>query len=241
MFKRRIIQVARKFGAISRWADYSSITLGQLKKSFEGTAIFEEAVKDTLDRDMDLEHLKEVVFNIDEGEIEVLNLSNKDVSPIARIGIEKFGERTNLIPSERIDRFVIETAKARLLNEVRTLVCTNCWNYVHLIKINDLPEKPSCPNCDSGEIGVLNETEDLVSKICLKKPIISSEEKKLKEKAVATAKLVNIYGRMAILVLAGKRLGPSDVVTILSEKDAYLRLFELIIDAERKALSRRFW
>lgn len=241
LFKRRIIQVARKFGAISRWADYSTITLGQLKKSFEGTAVFDEAVKDTLDRDMDLENLKKVVSSIDEGEIEVLNIQYKDASPIARIGIEKFGERSSLIPSERIDRLVIETAKARLLNEVRTLVCTNCWNYVRMIKINDLPDKLSCPNCDSGEIGVLNETEDLISKICSKKAIISSEEKKLKEKAITTAKLVNIYGRMAVLVLAGKRLDPSDVVTILSEKDAYLRLYELIIDAERKALSRRFW
>ena len=90
-------------------------------------------------------------------------------------------------------------------------------------------------------VGEVSKLEEVVSKIFSKKAITSTKEKKLKETAITTAKLVNIYGRMAVLVLAGKRLGPSDVVTILSEKDAYLRLYELIIDAERKALSRRFW
>ena len=72
LFKRRLVHVARKFGALAKWADFSEFTLKQLVKSFEGTVIFEEALRDTLETDMDVKNVENVLRMIRNGEIRVL-------------------------------------------------------------------------------------------------------------------------------------------------------------------------
>ncbi|MEM3045994.1 MAG: DEAD/DEAH box helicase, partial [Candidatus Bathyarchaeia archaeon] len=56
LFKRRMVHVARRFGALSKKADFSKVSLDRLEKSFEGTVIHEEAVKETLEKDMDVKN-----------------------------------------------------------------------------------------------------------------------------------------------------------------------------------------
>src|SRR5438270_13496070 len=91
LFKRRLDHVARRFGAISKWTDFSSITLRQLAKSFEGTVIMDEAVRETLERDMDIPHTKEVLRAIAKREIQikVVKTVAGEATPIARIGLER--------------------------------------------------------------------------------------------------------------------------------------------------------
>ena len=64
---------------------------------------------------------------------------------------------------------------------------------------------------------------------------------KLKKKAIQTANLISKYGKAAALALSGKGLRPSDALEIL-KKESRLSddLFDLILEAERKALKRRF-
>src|SRR5260370_29489502 len=71
LFKRRLVHVARRFGAISKWPDFSSITLRQLAKSFERTVIMDEAVRETLERDMDIPHTKQALRSIAKREIQL--------------------------------------------------------------------------------------------------------------------------------------------------------------------------
>jgi hypothetical protein len=49
------------------------------------------------------------------------------------------------------------------------------------------------------------------------------------------------YGKVAAVALSARRVRPSDVVGIL-EKERKLtdRFYELVLEAERKALSKRF-
>jgi len=54
MFKRRIIHVARRFGALSKSVSFADISLRKLVDMFEGTPIFEEAMKEFLSKDIDL-------------------------------------------------------------------------------------------------------------------------------------------------------------------------------------------
>jgi ATP-dependent Lhr-like helicase len=244
LFKRRMIHVARKFGAISKWADFSNISLDQLKKSFEGTAIFEESIKETLEKDMNLKQSIIILEGVSDGIIDVVILENKgEATPIAQLGIEKIGRRTNLIPPEKIGHITIEVAKARLLNEVRTFVCTKCWKFIQMMKITDLPEEPHCPNCGAGEIGVLDEEEGIASKICEKHgESLTGKEKKLQDQAIETSKLVSKYGKPAVLILVGKRLMVSHVENILSGGEVLgERLFKLIVEEEKRALLERFW
>jgi len=244
LFKRRLIHVARRFGAIKKWVDFSSISLRSLTKSFEGTVIYEEAFKETFEKDLDVEHLLQVLNEIRRGELEILRVETGGAAtPVARIGIERVSMKTDLIPPEKMRRILVESARARLLNEVRSFVCTSCWDYVEMIRMKDLPDKPRCPRCGSTALGVLrSEAEEVISLVEKKNAKLTKSERKLRDRALETAQLVSKYGKPAAVALAGRKLRVSDVKEVLKEEDELSdRFFELVIEAEKKALKRRFW
>ncbi|MEM2815926.1 MAG: DEAD/DEAH box helicase [Candidatus Bathyarchaeia archaeon] len=244
IFKRRMIHVARRFGALEKWADFSSVSLQRLLKSFEGTPIFEEALKEVFMKDLDLERLVQVLKMIRDGEIQLLRVDNKgNATPIARVGIERVSMKTDLIPPERMRAVLIESAKARLMNETCTFVCTECWEYVDMIRIKDLPNKPKCPKCGSPALGLLKEEEEKVLAMVDKKgEKLAKSEEKLRREALQTARLIAKYGKTAAVALCARKVQTSDVKEVL-EKEPNLNdtFYELILEAERKAITKRFW
>ncbi|MGB9854047.1 MAG: DEAD/DEAH box helicase [Candidatus Bathyarchaeales archaeon] len=244
LFKRRIIHVARRFGALEKWADFSSVSLQRLLKSFEGTPIFEEALKEVFTKDLDLERLIHVLGKIREGEIQVEKVeTGGNATPVARVGIERVSMKTDLIPPERMRAVLIESAKARLLNETCNFVCTNCWSYMDMIRVKDLPAKPKCPKCGSTAIGLLKVEEEKIMPLVEKKgEKLTKSEEKLQRQALQTAHLLARYGKAAAVALCARKVQPSDVKEVL-EKESTLsdRFYELVLDAERKAISKRFW
>jgi ATP-dependent Lhr-like helicase len=244
LFKRRLIHVARRFGAIKKRVDFSTVSLNSLMKSFEGTAIYEEALKEVFTKDLDLQHLNQILKDIKVGKIEVKKLETGGVAtPIARVGIERVSMKTDLIPSERMKLILIESAKARLLNETRTFVCTQNWDYLEMIRINELPDKPVCPKCGSYAFGVFSKEEDQIRSLVEKKgEKLTKNEQRLLEQALETAELMSKYGKSAAVALSGRRIRTSEALEILRKETTLSdRFFELVIEAERNALKRRFW
>ncbi len=243
LFKRRMIHVARRFGALKKWADFSTVSLSSLLKSFEGSVIYEEALKEVFTKDLDLQRLLQILDDIHADKIEVVKIDNRGtVSPVARVGVERVSMKTDLIPSERMKAILIESAKARLLNEVRTFVCTQNWDYTEMIRLNDLPDKPNCPQCGSTRLGVFSREEEQIRSFADKKggKMTKSEQKWL-ERALETAELMNRYGKTGAVALAGRRVRTQDALKILQKQHTLSdRFFELIIEAERDALKRRF-
>jgi len=243
IFKRRMVHVAKRFGAISRWADLGSVRLRRLMKTFEGTVISEETMNETLRKDLDLLNAGRVLSAIRDGDIKLVVISGSgELSPIARLGIERISMKTDLIPSDKMRRILIDSARARILNESRTLVCVSCWNYAEIVRMSRLPSPVKCPRCSSKSIGALScGTEELDQLMKRKGRPLTKAEKRIVEQASGSATVVEKCGRNAILVQAGRRLTPADARRILrKEKQATDRLFELIMDAERQALRRRF-
>jgi ATP-dependent Lhr-like helicase len=244
IFKRRMIHVARRFGALKKWVDFSTVSLRSLMKSFEGTAIYDEALKEVFTKDIDLQRLLYVLNKLRKGEIEVVKLETRNVAtPVARVGIERVSMKTDLIPPERMRRILIESAKARLLNEVHVFLCTNCWDYLEMIRVKDLPDKPICPKCGSSNLGVLRGEEEQIQVLVEKKgEKLTKSEQKWREKAMRTAELLASYGKPAAVALAGRKLRVSDIEEILwQEKKLSDHFYELVIEAERNAMKRRFW
>ena len=242
LFKRRLIHVARKFGALSKWADFSDFSLKQLIRSFEKSVIFEEAVRDTLENDMDVEGTRKALNWIKNGDIEILIIEEEDLTPIARIGVERISRKTDLIPPEKMRSILIESTKARILNEVGVFVCLNCWEFLKSIRVRDLPEKVRCPKCGS-YLAVSKETEDAVLKVYEKRgQNLRGKELEIYEELLETRRLVASYGYAAVLAYMGHRLNIEDVEEILAEHSKIdEKFYELIIEAERKALKGRFW
>jgi len=244
LFKRRIVHVARRLGALKKWVDFSRVSLQKLMRSFEDTAIFDEALKETFTKDLDVENMIRVLDDVNSGQIRVLKLETNGVaSPVARVGIEKASMKTDLIAPERMKAILVESAKARLLNEFRTFVCTRCWDYLEPLRIKDLPSRPECPRCGSRALGVLRKAEEAVFSLVEKRgEKLTKDERKLRKWAFETGRLLREYGKVAAVGLCGRKLRADDVKEILKEKrELSDRFFELVIEAEKKALKERFW
>jgi ATP-dependent Lhr-like helicase len=243
LFKRRLVHVARRFGAITRWVEFGSVNLKQLMRSFEGTVIMEEAFKETLEKDLDVTNAVGLLQEI--GNTIQLAVAPKatEVSPIARIGIERISRKTDLIAPEKMKRILLESAKVRILNESRTLVCPDCFSYASIQRVKDMPTNFSCPKCNTGRLGITTETPEFFEAIGKKKGRnLSQSEERIIADIKATAALLRRYGKVAAYVMAGRRLGPGEAKVVLrrTSKDSD-HLYEAIMDAERRVLRRRFW
>ena len=244
LFKRRLVHVARRFGAISKWTDFSSITLRQLAKSFEGTVIMDEAVRETQEKDMDVPHTQEVLKLMASKDIVVKTVkASGEATPIARIGLERISRKADIIPTEKMNLILVGSAKARILNEVKTLVCTNCWKYVEMRRVKEIPTAVTCPECGSSRVAALGVADEDVRKVISKNwNKLSDREKDLVSKAEDTAKLVDEYGRLAVYALAGRRIMPEVAGDILRKYGKPTNgFFEAVMEAEREALKERFW
>jgi ATP-dependent Lhr-like helicase len=235
LFKRRFVHVLRRFGALAKDAPISDLNLDNLIQSYEGSAVLQEAIREALDKDMDVKQASALLKKIDLGEIGVSLL--KEVSPIGRIGIEEIRRKSDLIPPKRMKQVIIKYARARLLDESLTLVCTNCWKYAEAKRIKDI-EEAFCPECKSQKIGALDKEEEKVRRAIRKR----SREGKLFRDAISTAELISKYGKPALVVLAGRGIRINRAPKILKKEEKLNdHLVELIIEEEKESLKDRFY
>jgi ATP-dependent Lhr-like helicase len=243
LFKRRVIQVARRFGALKKWADFSNVSIQKLINSFEGTPIYEEGLKEVFSKDLDGDGLVMVLKRIHDGDIGFqVVVTGGDATPVARVGIERVSMKTDLIPPEKMRAVLVAAAKARLLTESGNFVCTNCWDYMQTIRIKDLPDKPKCPRCGSLALGLLKVDEEKAMPLIDKKgEHLAKDEEKMQLQAKRTAELIEKYGKAAAVALSARRVLTADIACVL-EKAPQLsdRFYELVMEAERKSLSKRF-
>ena len=137
---------------------------------------------------------------------------------------------------------LVESAKARLLNETGNFVCTGCWDYMEMIRIKDLPDKPKCPRCGSFSVGMLKVEEEKALGLVEKKgEKLAKNEEKMQLHAKQSAVLIEKYGKAAAVALIARRVSAADVVVVL-ERETKLsdKFYELILEAERKVLTKRF-
>jgi ATP-dependent Lhr-like helicase len=200
-------------------------------------------LKEVFTKDLDADGLVRVLSKIRDGEIQLQVLETGDnVTPVARVGLERVSMKTDLIPPKRMRAVLVESAKARLLNETGNFVCTNCWDYLEMIRVKDLPDRLKCPRCGSQAIGFLKVDEEAALPLVEKKgQKLAKAEERLQTYALESARVMAKYGKAAAVALSARKVRASDVAGVL-EKEPRLsdRFYELVLEAERKALSRRF-
>jgi ATP-dependent Lhr-like helicase len=243
LFKRRVIHVARRFGALKKWADFSNVSLQKLIQSFEGTPIYDEGLKEVFTKDLDVDGLVRVLGQMGRSEIELLAVDNGgSATPVARTGIERVSMKTDLIPPERMHAVLVESAKARLLNETGNFICTHCWTYMEMIRIADLPDKPTCPSCGSAALGMLKVEEERADPLIEKRgEKLTKEEQRLKDAAEENARVIEKYGKPAAVALSARKVYAKDAEKVLEkEPKTSDEFYELVLEVERQALSKRF-
>lgn len=242
LFKRRLIHVARRFGAISKRRDAALISTRKLMEAFKDTPIEAEAFKEFLSSDVDLEGVRALLKWLREGEASIAVLRSDTPSPMTRRALERASRKTELIPPERMHRIIVESAKARLLNEVRYFICTSCWGWFDAIRIAELPDRPACPKCGSYALAPLDLEERQVERLLEKAGRATSyADRRLLKRALKMAALVEQYGKAAAFVLAGRGVDADDAeLMLLRAPKIGDELAELVVEAEREALRRRF-
>lgn len=212
LFKHRFLQVAKRFGAVSRDADLTRFGLDRLIESFKGSPIEHEALKEIFTEKLDFETLVQSIQGL-------RNLPvRKGPSPMAIQMLESYApELIGLRPESEI----LSALKQRLEKKRFDLTCLYCRKWSGNGTPLTAPLK--CPSCGAGLIGVMSK---------------SGDQKSLN----LTGELYLAYGRKLLLVLAGRGIGPDTAKKILSRAREEREILKLILQAEKLyARTKRFW
>jgi len=105
---------------------------------------------------------------------------------------------------------------------------------------------PECPKCGSRLMGIIHKSHDKTVNIVkkrLKKKELTPEELHTFQTARRSADLVIVYGKKAIIVLAGRGIGPETAARVLSRmQPSKEKLLRDILEAEKTfARTKVYW
>ena len=243
LFKRRLIHVARRFGAISKDVDYTSVGLRKLVEMFRGSVIYEEALKEFLSKDVDLEVVEDFLEDVRKGLLKFSIIEGDRPSPLSELTLKRISQRLEVVSPERMEKIILEATKVRLLNEVRTFVCMKCKEWYKAMKVSEFINVLKCPNCGSKEVGFVREGEEFLDRIKRKKwRNLSKREREVLERAEDMGRLIARYGATAVIAGVAKGLSVEDVRRLAGAfREVGDEFYAEVIRAEKEALKRRYW
>lgn len=246
LFKWRFWNVAKRMGIIGKDASYSSSRVKALIEAYKGTPVFRETFREILVDKLDLTGAIDILDGIAKNEITVEVLpSGLNPSPMAMPILEKALPQDVLRPVGS-DGETLRLLKLRLMNTRVKLICiyNNDWETV--IKVADLPEKIKCPRCKSTLIAVTRPSDQESKKIVkswLENRKMSREMKNAWMGLWRSASLVQSLGKLAVMVMAGRGIGPFTASRILSKP--FINEEQLLKEIQRAEIeyirTRPFW
>lgn len=235
LFKWKLVQVAKKFGAIDTDADYEKISIHRLLDFFDNTVVQQEAYRELLSEYMDIMTAAAIVRLVRDGRIGVA------LGPHSLIGAGGLLSSRDQIPPPSADGVVLSTLKKRLLQDDVILACMNCRNWKSRTVVSRVDEHPQCPKCGARLIAALKPYEEEQYAL-VKKPRLTAEERTVEQRLIRNANIVLSSGKKAVIALAGRGVGPdtaSRILGTLTEGDAFYRE---ILKAERTFVqTHRYW
>ncbi|MDH7593376.1 MAG: DEAD/DEAH box helicase [Methanomicrobiales archaeon] len=234
LFRWKLVQIAKKFGAIEKNADLERMSLTRLMEGFEGTIVAHEAYRELFTEYMDVEGAARVLGAIGQGEVEI---RRGRLSPFGREGL--FSSR-DLIPPPSGDQAVLGALKRRIEQEEIVLSCLHCRRWKSRTVVQRVPERPVCPECGARLIAALKPFEE--GTIPRKGRGRTEEEKTAFTRVLRNANLVLSHGRKAVIALAGRGIGPETAARILATLAEGDMFYREIMKAERNYVrTHRFW
>ncbi|MGC8663077.1 MAG: DEAD/DEAH box helicase [Thermoplasmata archaeon] len=233
-FTRVFIYTGKKFGIISKGADFSSLKVEKLLDLYRDTIIFEEAIKKATWDYLDIENSKHLLNDIRAGTITIDIVSFDKTMDSYLTYIENKSGRTRLTPT------VLNAIKNRLLSQEMIFVCLDCkssWTR----KISEVSDT-RCIYCGSVRVTVLRKYEREKVSIIKNGPR-TKEEKEFYKKAQDISVLIRTYKKDAIISLAGRGVGYETALRILKTPHSEeLYLIRDIAEAELNfAKNKKFW
>ncbi len=235
LFKWKLVQIAKKFGAIDADADFERLSMHRLGELLSMPAIQAETYRELFSRYMDVSHAAEIITAIKEGTISLV------LGPPSMIGASGIFSHRDQIPPPTADQAVIATIKHRLAKQEVILACMNCRKWKVRTVVDRVPDHPVCGNCNAKLIAALKPYEEEHYGLANKKNK-DAQEKEIERRLIRNANIVLSSGKKAVLVLAAKGVGPDTASRILATWTDGDALYREILKAERNFIrTHRFW
>jgi ATP-dependent Lhr-like helicase len=235
LFKWKLVQTAKKFGAIDPEADYERLSSYKLIELFDGTVVQKEAYRELFSVYMDVGKARSVLEDVKNGRTGV------ETGRLSLLGAEGLFSSRDMMPPPTADQAVISTLKRRIENQEIILACMNCRKWKSKTIVGRVQEHPVCPRCGARLIAVLKPWEEPLYGVASKKAK-TEEERAVELRLVRNANIVLSGGKKAVIALAAKGVGPeiaSRILATLTEGDAF---FREILKAERNYIrTHRYW
>ena len=222
-FVSRMKAIAERFGAMPRGKTLAMSERGEkLKAAFEGTPIYDETLREAMMDKVDLQKTKQIMHDIKEEKITVTALAREKPSPLAYHILMQYADTAELMAPEHVILSNIDRMKHSIEARTAKLLCMNCGTWTTQVRIKDLPDEPTCGNCNSRLLTLLYFSQDVEK---LKGDLQKRREGKeltpeeLKELSTARRKadLILSYGKQAVKALQVKGVGPETASRILGK------------------------
>lgn len=242
LFKYRFVHIAKRFGAISKIATFDKINIDKIIDVYMNSPIYTETLNELFTEKLDLEKTKEILKEIQTEKIRIQEIEG--LSPLGELGFRY--ELSDIAKPERAEKEIFKIFKKRLLDTKVRLLCINCGKYSVTKYVKEIEAEPRCFHCGSKLIAALRayqvEAQDIVKKKLAGKELTEDEKKKY-ERVRLSADLVIDCGIKAILVLAGRGVGPQTAIRILGKPNlTEEELLKNILKEERAFIAnKKFW
>ncbi len=245
-FASRFIHVGKRMDIIKRDAKIREVPVKGLINSFENTPVYEEAMREVLFEKLDESRTLSIFEAVSKGTLEIQKVSTGAPSALARLIVEE-KTRFEVMGEITDENEVLRMMEERLLAKQFRLVCmaNGDWNSVRTV--STLEDSVRCPICGSKMIAAMSPTMNDFWKIVKKRVMgkaLSKEEEKTYKGGSLTADLVARYGKLALIVLAGRGVGPTTASRLLrpGQIEDRLSLLKNISKAEREyERTKPFW
>jgi ATP-dependent Lhr-like helicase len=233
--KWRFMYVAKKFGIVEKGADHRYINFSRLFDTYRDSPAYDDAVGKVLYEDLDIENSEKAITSLSDGSIKI------KITEMTPIGLEGRSRTKELMQPLRADHSILMAMKKRLEDEVVYASCIRCQGQ-RRIRVTDAPKRFVCDRCGGNMIAVLKEYErDSIKLFAKKDP--DAEEKKEMLRVSRNANLVKENGSKAVMILAGRGIGPDSASRILNrmhiDEDDLLR--DILASEVLYAKNKRFW
>jgi len=242
LFKYKFIQVAKRFGVIRKNAKYDKISINKIIEVFKNTPLEEEVFREIFQDKLDIEKTKQILSLIQKNKFKILEIEG--LSVLGKEGLKK--SIADAVKPEKMEKEIFNAFVKRLMETRLKVVCINCGKFSQTMQVKNFPEKIFCKVCGSALLGVAKPEDKEIEKIIKKRlrgEKLSKSESIKFEKIVKTADVVIAYGKKALIALAGRGIGPTTAMRILSkmhrDEESFLKD---IYKAEKQYLkTKRFW